>query len=210
MRPDGDAYPGDRVPRKKVYKNALVHALRKAGITVAQQHRMVVRYDDVVVGDYTVDLLVENIVLVELKVTKVTDDIHRAQCLTYLKATGLRLCRRLNFGKLRLETKRLVRDFQGRQRTLRVRRALRFHFHGTTCPAASPSTIGRCLNHLKTTGLRLCLPRNSASFASRSSEWPGTSKVLSGLCVFGVLCGSISMGPPAPLPTLPSSGAAPE
>ncbi|HVY16135.1 MAG TPA: GxxExxY protein [Rhodopila sp.] len=59
--------PGDRVLREslfeKVYKNALVHALRKAGVTVAQQHRMVVRYDDVVVGDDTGNLLVGNIVL---------------------------------------------------------------------------------------------------------------------------------------------------
>jgi GxxExxY protein len=96
---------------EKVYENALVHELRKAGIAVAQQHRMVIRYDDVVVGDYTVDLLVENLVLVELKVTKAIDDIHRAQCLNYLKATGLHLCLLLNFGRLRLEIKRMVRDF---------------------------------------------------------------------------------------------------
>ncbi|HVY17839.1 MAG TPA: GxxExxY protein, partial [Rhodopila sp.] len=77
---------------EKVHQNALVHALRKAGITVAQQHRMVVRYKDVVVGgvvigDYTVDMLVETIVPVALKVTKVPDDIHRAQCLNDLRAT---------------------------------------------------------------------------------------------------------------------------
>ena len=44
---------------EKVYENALVHDLRRAGLTVAQQHRMVVRYDNAVAGDYTVDLLVE-------------------------------------------------------------------------------------------------------------------------------------------------------
>jgi GxxExxY protein len=96
---------------EKVYENALVHELRKAGLMVAQQHRMAVRYDDVVVGDYTVDLLVENRVLVELKVAKAIDDIHRAQCLNYLKATDLHLCLLLNFGRLRLEIKRMVRDF---------------------------------------------------------------------------------------------------
>ena len=96
---------------EKVYENALVHELRRAGLTVAQQHRIVVRYDNVVVGDYTVDLLVENIVLVELKVARAIDDIHRAQCLNYLKATSLRLCLLLNFGRLRLEIKRMVRNF---------------------------------------------------------------------------------------------------
>jgi len=93
---------------EKVYENALVHELRKSGLTVSQQHPTVVRYDGIVVGEYTVDLLIEHIVLVELKVAKAIDDIHRAQCLNYLKATGLHLCLLLNFGKPRLEIKRIV------------------------------------------------------------------------------------------------------
>jgi len=95
---------------EKVYENALLHELRKAGLVVSRQHRMVVRYDGVVVGDYAVDLLVEHIVLVELKVARVIDEIHRAQCLNYLKATGLHLCLLLNFGNPRLEIKRIVLD----------------------------------------------------------------------------------------------------
>jgi GxxExxY protein len=93
---------------EKVYENALLHELRKAGLAVSQQHRMVVRYDGIVVGDYTVDLLVEDIVLVELKVARAIDEIHHAQCLNYLKATGLHLCLLLNFGKTRLEIERIV------------------------------------------------------------------------------------------------------
>ena len=95
---------------EKVYENALLHELRKAGLAVSQQHRMVVRYDGVVVGDYTADLLVEHTVLVELKVAKGIDEIQLAQCLNYLKATGLHLCLLLNFGKPRLEIKRIVLD----------------------------------------------------------------------------------------------------
>ena len=95
---------------EKVYENALLHELRKAGIAVSQQHPIVVRYDGIVVGDYSGDLLVERIVLVELKVAKAIDEIHRAQCLNYLKATGLHLCLLLNFGKPRLEIKRIVMD----------------------------------------------------------------------------------------------------
>ena len=93
---------------EKVYENALVPELRKSGLAVSQQHPMLVRYDGIVVGDYTVDLLVEQIGLVELKVAKAIDEIHRAQCLNYLKATGLHLCLLLNFGKPRLEIKRIV------------------------------------------------------------------------------------------------------
>lgn len=93
---------------EKVYENALVHELRKSGLVVSQQHRMTVRYDGTVVGDYTIDLLVQGCVLVELKVVKAINEIHRAQCLNYLKAAGLHLCLLLNFGRPRLEIRRVV------------------------------------------------------------------------------------------------------
>ena len=92
---------------EKVYENALAHELRKAGISVAQQHAIVAKYDGVVVGEYVADLLVGSLVLVELKCARVIDDLHLAQCLNYLKATGLRLCLLLNFGKPRVEVRRI-------------------------------------------------------------------------------------------------------
>jgi GxxExxY protein len=61
-----------------------------------------------VVGEYFVDLLVEEILLVELKTVKALDEAHRAQCVNYLKATRLPLCLLLNFGKPRLEIKRIA------------------------------------------------------------------------------------------------------
>jgi GxxExxY protein len=67
-----------------------------------------VYYNDVVVGEYFADLLVEDVLLVELKAVKALDDVHRMQCTNYLKAAGLRLCLLLNFGKPRLEIKRVV------------------------------------------------------------------------------------------------------
>ena len=93
---------------EKVYENSLVHELRKAGFAVAQQRGIDVWYDGVVAGDYTIDLLVNAALLVELKVVKALDDGHRAQCLNYLKATGGRLCLLLNFGPPRLEIRRVV------------------------------------------------------------------------------------------------------
>jgi GxxExxY protein len=93
---------------EKVYENALAHELRKNGLAVAQQQGISVRYDGIVVGEYAVDLLIEEIVIIELKATKALDNAHMAQCLTYLKATDLRLCLLLNFGKSRLETQRVV------------------------------------------------------------------------------------------------------
>jgi GxxExxY protein len=93
---------------EKVYERALVYELGKAGLAASQQHPMTVRYDGIVVGEFTVDLLVEGSVLVELKAVKAIDDVHLAQCLNYLKASGLQLCLLLNFGKRQLEIKRIV------------------------------------------------------------------------------------------------------
>lgn len=93
---------------EKVYENALTHELRKAGLLVSQQHGITVLYDGVVVGEYTADLLVESLVVVELKAAKTLDEIHFAQCLNYLRATRLRLCLLMNFGKPRLEVKRVI------------------------------------------------------------------------------------------------------
>jgi GxxExxY protein len=64
------------------------------------------------VGQYSVDLLVEQTPLVELKSTKASDEGHRAQCVNYLKATGRGLCLLLNFGKSKLEIKRVVNGLQ--------------------------------------------------------------------------------------------------
>ena len=58
---------------EKVHEHALVHELQKSGLSVSQQHPIVVRYDGLVVGEYAVDLLVERVVLVDLKTAKGID-----------------------------------------------------------------------------------------------------------------------------------------
>ena len=93
---------------EKIYENALVIELRKAGLRVAQQQPMEVRYDEVVVGTYVADLVVEGAVLLEIKAVKLFDEIHTAQCLNYLKATGLPLCLLINFGRPRVDIKRVI------------------------------------------------------------------------------------------------------
>jgi len=93
---------------EKVYENALAHELRKAGIAVEQQKAIAVRYRGVVVGDYVADLLVHDAILVELKAVRALDDIHVAQCLNYLKATGLKVCLLFNFGTPKIQIKRLI------------------------------------------------------------------------------------------------------
>ena len=96
---------------EKVYDNALVYELRKAGHEICQQHPIPVYYDQTVVGEYLADLLVDQSVVVELKAVKELDEIHLAQCLNYLKATNLSLCLLLNFAKPKLQIKRVVHNF---------------------------------------------------------------------------------------------------
>lgn len=96
---------------EKVYENALVIELSHAGLRVEQQKTIKVFYDGQVVGDYMADMLVEELVLVELKTTKSLDEIHMAQCLNYLKAAKLRLCLLINFGRPKIEVKRIINGF---------------------------------------------------------------------------------------------------
>ena len=63
---------------EKVYANALAHQLRKAGFGVAQQRGATVMYDGTMVGEYFVDLMIEDMLLVELKTVTALDEAHRA------------------------------------------------------------------------------------------------------------------------------------
>ena len=91
---------------EKVYENALAHEIRKLGLNVEQQEKIKVFYDKIEVGKYEPDLLVEGLIIVELKTVRTLEDIHKAQCLNYLKATGFKTCLLINFGNPRVEIKR--------------------------------------------------------------------------------------------------------
>lgn len=96
---------------ERVYENALAHELRSAGLAVEQQKALKVYYRDIMVGEYTADLLIEGLVVVELKAVREFDDIHLAQCLNYLKATGLKVGLLINFGTRKVQIKRVVNSF---------------------------------------------------------------------------------------------------
>ena len=93
---------------EKVYENALAIELRKNKLSYQQQSPVKVRYDGIIVGEYVSDLVVESKVLIELKACKAIDDTHVAQCLNYLKATSLLLGLIINFGRSKIEIRRLV------------------------------------------------------------------------------------------------------
>ncbi len=93
---------------EKVYENAMNVELQLRGLKTFQQAPLKVYYKNELVGDYIADILVEDEILVELKTVKEFDEIHLAQCLNYLRITGLKLCLLINFSKPRVEIKRIV------------------------------------------------------------------------------------------------------
>ncbi|NOZ60456.1 MAG: GxxExxY protein [Calditrichaeota bacterium] len=84
---------------EKVYENAMIIELRKMGCKVLQQQNIKVFYDNKIVGDYFADLLVDDLVIVELKAMDSLCEEHEAQLINYLKATEIEVGLLLNFGK---------------------------------------------------------------------------------------------------------------
>lgn len=64
-------------------------------------------FDGIIVGEFCADILVNGSLIIELKSVKELVDIHLAQCLNYLKATSIKICLLVNFGKPRIEIKRI-------------------------------------------------------------------------------------------------------
>ena len=93
---------------ERVYHRALQVELLRRGFRVELEKRITVRYKDVVVGEYDADLLVEDVVLVEVKIAPQFDKRDEAQLLNELTATGIKLGLLLNFGRSKVELKRLV------------------------------------------------------------------------------------------------------
>lgn len=94
---------------EKVYENSLAIELRKAGLQVEQQREIEVYYERQIVGTYFADMVVNEVVLLELKAIKHLLDEHEAQLLNYLKATLMEVGLLLNFGPT-ASVKRFVFD----------------------------------------------------------------------------------------------------
>ena len=85
-----------------------MHELSKTELKVEQQKLMSVTYDNVPVGEYKADIVVDSRIVVELKVASEITNIHEAQLLNYLRASGVRIGLILNFGLSRLGIRRMV------------------------------------------------------------------------------------------------------
>ena len=92
---------------ESVYKNAMVIALRAKGLKVETERSISVMFRGQQVGQFYADLFVEDKVIVELKAVSALAPEHSAQTINYLKATGIEVGLLINFGRPKIEYKRL-------------------------------------------------------------------------------------------------------
>jgi GxxExxY protein len=89
---------------ESAYEGCVVHELRKRGLRVRQQVLLPVVFDGVQIDvGYRIDLLVEDLVIVELKAVDALAPIHEAQLLTYLKLSGKKVGLLITFNVLHLK-----------------------------------------------------------------------------------------------------------
>lgn len=93
---------------EKVYENALVKELQSMGLEVEQQKPLIVIYGGDPAGDFSVDLLVEESVVVELKAVRIMEKSYEDKLLHYLKASNLPVVLLLNFGNSSVQIRRKV------------------------------------------------------------------------------------------------------
>jgi GxxExxY protein len=94
---------------EKVYENALTHRLRKMGLEVKQQHPIKVYDEDgTLIGEYLADLLVDDVLIVELKTAKTLAPEHEAQVLGCLKSARLEHGLLINFGSYKFEIRKFA------------------------------------------------------------------------------------------------------
>lgn len=92
---------------ERVYENSMVLEMRKLGLTCDPQYQIDVFYDEVKVGFYIADIIVNNCVIVEVKTSEVLCEEHEAQLTNYLRATHIEVGILVNFGR-KATTKRKV------------------------------------------------------------------------------------------------------
>lgn len=95
-----------------VYKNAMLVELRKNGLSYEVEKPINVYYDGVLVGEYKADIVVENMLIIELKAVNSLHVAHELQLVNYLTATGVDNGLLINFGSEELQFKRKYRIYR--------------------------------------------------------------------------------------------------
>jgi GxxExxY protein len=96
---------------EKLCERALIKELGLRGLRVERQFAFAVAYKGEPIGEYFADLVVEGKIVVELKCVDCFAKEHLAQCINYLKASGITLALLINFQRPKVEWKRVVYRF---------------------------------------------------------------------------------------------------
>ena len=94
---------------ESVYLNALVHELRRAGLSAEVAQKITVRYENIIAGDFIADLIVNDVLLCEIKAISSLSKADEVQVVNYLTATNRDFGLLLNFGSPSLQFKRKYR-----------------------------------------------------------------------------------------------------
>ncbi len=101
---------------EKVYENAMMIELKKLGLKAERQNPIKVFYDEQIIGDYYADIVVEGVIILELKAIVTLASEHEVQLLNYLKATDLEVGLLLNFGPKPQHKRRvLTKEYKNRR-----------------------------------------------------------------------------------------------
>ena len=98
---------------ESVYEKCLLIEFQKKGLKAEAQKPIIVYYDEEIVGEFVVDILVNDTILIELKSVKKLVKAHEVQVVNYLTATKKDIGLLLNFGETKVEIKRKVRELTG-------------------------------------------------------------------------------------------------
>lgn len=97
---------------ENVYKNALYIELKKNGLPIETEVPIKVRYDNIIVGEYRADMIVDRRLIIELKAIHALASIHETQLVNYLTALNIDNGILVNFGGEQLEIKRKYRVYK--------------------------------------------------------------------------------------------------
>ncbi len=97
---------------ESVYEKCMLIELRNAGLNAESQKPITVYYENEIVGEFVADIIVNDIIILELKSIRRIINTHEVQLVNYLVATGKPVGLILNFGESKVEIKRKIKDLE--------------------------------------------------------------------------------------------------
>ena len=105
---------------ESVYEKCMIIELRKAELDAESQKHLTVCYEDEIVGEFVADIIVNDLIVLELKSVRRIIKEHEVQLVNYLVATGKPVGLILNFGETKVEIKRKVKELKNEINRIRI------------------------------------------------------------------------------------------